>query len=257
MKTEVQANTYAIETTANSEQVAKRKDLARLFKASPLSEDDLLFNLGLYVRSSLLVKFLVMNQMYERIKDLPGHIVEFGVWYGQNIVLMENLRAIHEPFNKQRKIIGFDTFSGYTNMSPLDKKSEVWKENSYDTNVDYVSYLKELVGVHEGCNILGHLKGNHELVVGDVTETVPQYFKAHPEALIAFAFFDIGIYKPTKVALEYVVKNMVPGGIILMDEMTWPEAPGEAIAFKEVFKDIKYKIEKCVHYPSKSIVTIL
>ena len=257
MKTEIQANTYAIETTANLEQVAKREDLANLFKSSPLSQDDLLFNLGLYVRSSLLVKFLVMNEMYERIKHLPGHIVEFGVWYGQNIVLMENLRSIHEPFNKQRKIIGFDTFSGYTNMSKEDKKSEVWQEKSYDTDIDYVSYLKKLVRVHEGCNVLGHLQGNHELVVGDVTETTPKYFNEHPEALIAFAFFDIGIYKPTKVALECVVKNMVPGGVILMDELTWPEAPGEAIAFKEVFKEIKYKIEKCTHYPSKTIVTIL
>lgn len=257
MKTEVQANTYAIETTANSEQVAKRKELTHMFKTSPLSEEDLIFNLGLYVRSSLLVKFLVMNDMYERIKNLPGHIVEFGVWYGQNIVLMENLRAIHEPFNKQRKIIGFDTFSGYTNMAPQDKKSEVWQAKSYDTDIDYVSYLKKLVSIHEGSNIMGHLQGNHELVVGDVTETAPQYFKNHPEALIAFAFFDIGIYKPTKVALECVVENMVPGGIILMDEMTWPEAPGEAIAFKEVFANRKYRIEKCALYPSKTIVTVL
>ncbi len=257
MKTDIQANTYSIETTANLEQIDKRRELAQLFKTTPLSEEDLLFNLGLYVRSSLLVKFLVMNDMYERIKHLPGHIVEFGVWYGQNIVLMENLRSIHEPFNKQRKIIGFDTFSGYTNMSSIDKKSEVWQKNSYDTAVDYVDYLKKLVSVHEGCNILGHLQGNHELVVGDVTETAQHYFNAHPEALIAFAFFDIGIYEPTKVALECVVKNMVPGGVILMDELTWPEAPGEAIAFKEVFHGIKYKIEKCRHYPSKTIVTIL
>lgn len=257
MKADIQANTYAIETTANSDQLNNRKELAKLFKASPLNEDDLLFNLGLYIRSSLLVKFLVMNDMYERIKHLPGNIVEFGVWYGQNIVLMENLRAIHEPFNKQRRILGFDTFTGYENVCDKDKNSEVWVDNSYDTEVDYVSYLKKLISVHEGNNMLGHLKGNHELIVGDVTKTAPEYFKKHPESLIAFAFFDIGIYNPTKVALECVVNNMVPGGIILLDELTWPEAPGEAIAFKEVFKNVKYKIEKCERYPSKSIVTIL
>ena len=240
MKTEIQAKTYAIETTANLEQIDERRELSQLFKATPLNTDDLLFNLGLYVRSSLLVKFLVMNDMYERIKNL-----------------MENLRSIHEPFNKQRKIIGFDTFSGYTNMSAIDKESEVWQKNSYDTDIDYVDYLKKLINVHEGCNVLGHLQGKHELVVGDATKTVPQYFNEHPETLVAFAFFDIGIYEPTKVALEYVVKNMVPGGVILMDELTWSEAPGEAIAFKEIFQGIKYKIEKCLYYPSKSIVTIL
>lgn len=256
MKSEVMANTYAIETTANAAQISKRGELAHLFETSPLNKEDLLFNLGLYIRGSLLVKYLVLNQMYERIKHLPGDIAEFGVWYGQNLVLMENLRAIHEPFNKQRKILGFDTFKGYTNKSDKDKDSEVWVDNSYDTEVDYVSYLSNLLKVHEGNNVLGHITGNHKLIVGDVTETAPKYFKDHPESLIAFAFFDMGLYRPTKVALECIVENMVPGGVILMDELTWSESPGEAIAFKEVFKNRKYTIEKCALYPSKSIVTL-
>jgi hypothetical protein len=36
--------------------------------------------------------------------------------------------------------------------------------------------------------------------------------------------------------------------------LTWPGAPGEAIAFKEIFEGVKYRIEKCDLYPSKSIV---
>jgi hypothetical protein len=42
----------------------------------------------------------------------------------------------------------------------------------------------------------------------------------------------------------------------LLDELTWREAPGEAMAFKETFSDCRYKIEKCRYYPSKAIVTI-
>ena len=41
-----------------------------------------------------------------------------------------------------------------------------------------------------------------------------------------------------------------------MDELTWPESPGEALAFKEVFKPGEYTLEKCELYPSKCIVTI-
>jgi hypothetical protein len=33
--------------------------------------------------------------------------------------------------------------------------------------------------------------------------------------------------------------------------------PGEAVAFKEIFNNSEYKIEKCNLYPSKAIVTIL
>src|SRR5216684_5365067 len=106
-------------TTAHGETFRFRDRLSQMYAQSPLNEKDLLFNLGLYVRSSLLVKFLVLDDLYRRFKSIPGALVEFGTWWGQNLVLLENLRAIHEPFNKQRTIIGFDTFSGYPNDSDI------------------------------------------------------------------------------------------------------------------------------------------
>ena len=42
----------------------------------------------------------------------------------------------------------------------------------------------------------------------------------------------------------------------LSPALTWSGAPGEAIAFKEVFAGTRYAIEKCELYPSKAIVTI-
>ena len=67
----------------------------------------------------------------------------------------------------------------------------------------------------------------------------------------------MGLYKPTKVALEQVAEHSMPGTLILLDELTWPESPGEAVAFKEVFKGRKYEIEKVDIYPSKALVKIL
>lgn len=251
-----QMASFQTETTASESQMSFRERLEKLYKESPLPAEDLLFNLGMYTRSSLLVKFLVMNQLYERVKSIPGALIEFGTWWGQNLVLLENLRAIHEPFNKQRVIIGFDTFSGYTKASEHDKKSKVWVENSYSTSKGYQAYLQELLEVHEGNNVLGHVRGVHKLIEGDVEKTAPQYFKKHPETIVALAYFDMGLYKPTKAAMVAVKPCLVPGSVILLDELTWAESPGEAIAFKEVFERGEYDIEKCSLYPSKSIVTI-
>ena len=39
--------------------------------------------------------------------------MEFGVRWGQNLITLNNLRGIYEPFNHSRKIIGFDTFEGF------------------------------------------------------------------------------------------------------------------------------------------------
>ena len=110
-------------TTAYGETFKFRERLNQMYAQSPLNEKDLMFNLGLYVRSSLLVKFLVLDGLYRRFKSIPGALVEFGTWWGQNLVLLENLRAIHEPFNKQRTIIGFDTFSGYPESAAMKKES--------------------------------------------------------------------------------------------------------------------------------------
>lgn len=251
-----QEATYQIETTASREQLSARERLQTMFENSPLPMEDRLFNIGMFTRSSVLVKFLVMSEIYQRVMRVPGCLVEFGTWWGQNLILLENLRAIHEPFNKQRTIIGFDTFDGYTSLSNRDKKSEVWKESSYSTGKDYVRYLEELLKVHERCNVLGHVQGGHKLIAGDVSVTAPAYFKEHPESIVAFAYFDMALYKPTKAALEAVKPHLVSGSILLLDELTWEESPGEAIAFKEVFSRDEVLVEKCALYPSKAIITI-
>lgn len=247
---------FKIETTASSKQRAARDEIAELFEASPLQGEDLLFNLGLYTRSSLLVKFIVMSDLYRRFKGIPGLIVEFGTWWGQNLILLENLRAIYEPFNKQRHIIGFDTFEGYTPAGVRDADSDVWQTGSYSTGPDHVAYLLSLLQAHEKSNVLGHLSDRHRLVRGDVAETAPRWFAERPQSIVAFAYFDMGLYEPTKRAMEAIKPHLVPGSMLLLDELTWTEAPGEAIAFKEVFADTPVDIEKIELYPSKSVVTL-
>ena len=61
---------------------------------------------------------------------------------------------------------------------------------------------------------------------------------------------------PRIAGLNAIKPHLVPGSVILVDELTWSGAPGEAIAFKEAFRDVPYRIEKCRLYPSKSIVTV-
>jgi len=253
----LQEMVYECESTADESQLHARQSLEEMFTSNPLPKSDLLFNLGLFTRSSVLVKFITLHEIYQRFVNIPGMIVEFGTWWGQNLVLLENLRAIHEPFNKQRHIVGFDTFKGYNNQcSDKDKPSVVWEDQSYSTGSSYQAYLNELLKTHEKSNVLGHNHGMHTLIDGDVTKTAPDYFAKHSASLVAFAYFDIGLYEPTKAAMLAIKPHLMPGSIILLDELTWAESPGEALAFKEVFQGTKFTIEKCKYYPSKSIITI-
>ena len=102
-----------LQSRASQEQSEARKKLRELFENSPLPTDELLVNLALYMRSSVVAKFLYINELYQLIVHTPGVIMEFGVWWGTNMALFESLRAVYEPYNYTRKIIGFDTFEGY------------------------------------------------------------------------------------------------------------------------------------------------
>jgi len=233
-------------SSISDEALKNREKLVEYFEKTPLSKEDLMFNLGMYTRTSVLVKYLVISELYKRIIDIPGNIYEFGVWWGQNMILLENMRAIYEPFNKQRRIIGFDTFNGY-NESP----------DWYSTGVEYKEYLESLLKVHESNNIIGHVNGNHQLIEGDVSITVPKYFEENKNEIVSLAYVDIGTYESTKSILLSIKPHLVKGSVILLDQFSWKEMPGEAVAFKEIFNKNEYKIEKCSLYSSKSIVTIL
>lgn len=243
------------ESKASPETLAGKNRLLELFARRPMSDDELLTHAGLYLRSSHLAKILFVNELYEMIRDLPGIIMEFGVHYGQNLSLFENLRAINEPFNQNRRIVGFDTFTGYASASERERASPVIGGEGYLLPKEYPDYLREVLAYHESNNILSHIK-KHEVVVGDVVETVPAYFQEHRGDIVALAYFDLAIEVPTKVCLEAILPHTVPGSVLLMDELNFRDYDGASIAFKEVFAGRHYKIKKSRYMTDRSIVIL-
>lgn len=246
---------YRQETAASEAQIKHREILYRLFRERPMPDDQLLINLGLYMRSVALVKILFLNELYQLILDLPGVILEFGCWWGQNLVVFENLRAIYETFNHSRRIIGFDTFRGYPSLSDKDRPSETIKVGGYNVTENYRPYLEALLDYHEKNNVLANVK-KHQVVEGDVVETVPRFFKENPAIVIALAYFDLALYEPTKVCLEAIKPHLVRGSVIMLDEFNSRDYAGETIAFKEVFKDAKYSVRSSRFTPSRTFIII-
>jgi len=246
---------YKQESRSSEERLKRREKLYELFRNRPMPDDELLINLGLYMRSSALTKILYINELFQLILDIPGVIMEFGTWFGQNIILFENLRAIYEPFNYDRRIIGFDTFEGYANLSSKDKQSETIKTGGYTVTPNYEDYLTELIDYHEQENVLYHEK-KHMLVKGDVTTTIGKFLEENPETLIALAYFDLALYEPTKRCLEAIRPHLIKGSVIVFDELNSPDYPGETIALKEVWGADVNKICKSKFMPGRSYMIV-
>lgn len=211
-----------------------RQEIVELFKSCPIPDDQKMANLGLFLNSKNLSRILFMDHLFKQIVDIPGAVFEFGTRWGQNIALFSSLRGIYDPYNRHRKIVGFDTFSGFPAISSKDGTSEMMIEGNLTLTKDYFDYLTKIMEYHEQENPLSHIK-KYELIKGDASTEVVKYFKKHPETIVALAFFDFDIYKPTRKCLEALKPHLVKGSILGFDELNDPDSPGETLALDEVF----------------------
>lgn len=246
---------YKLQVKGSKDQVENRKNLIHLFRHTPLPDEHLMVNLGLYQRSSVVAKYFYLNELYEKILPFPGVIMEFGAWYGQTMVQLMALRAIHEPYNYTRKIVGFDTFTGYRSITKKDGDDELIKKGQYSVPKDYLTYLSHLLDYHEKENPMAHIK-KYELVKGDASITIKKYLKKNPQTIIALAYFDMQLYKPTKTCLTTILPYLIKGSVIAMDEINAAEFPGETIALKEVLGLGKYPIYRSKFLPDRSYLIV-
>jgi hypothetical protein len=232
----------AIVLSSNSEKDLLGK-FTQSFKNSPLPEDEQLANLGLFLTSKNLARLLFFTEIYKKIVESHGVAMEFGVRWGQNLSLLSALRGIFEPFNRHRKIIGFDTFSGFSGICDKDGSKCKCHNGSFSVADDYEGYLSNILQLQEQLNPMSHIK-RFELVKGDAVKTIPDYFKRHPETIVSLAIFDFDIYKPTKAALKAVKPHLTKGSILVFDELCDDIFPGETIALQEVFGLNNLKIKR-------------
>jgi hypothetical protein len=245
-----------LQSRASVDQQEARAVLQELFLTSPLPPEQLLVNLGLYMRSSVIAKLLYVNELYTQVLSIPGVIMEFGVWWGQNLALFESLRAVYEPYNYTRKVIGFDTFDGYTAISAEDGDHELVAAGQYAVGGGpYVRYLERLLDYHQRENVMSHVR-KFELVSGDATVTTGEYLRSHPETIVALAYFDMQLYEPTRACLEALKPHLVRGSVIALDELNSDEFPGETIALREVFGLDRFRIQRSRFLPDRSYMII-
>ncbi len=246
---------YKLQSRASEKHKTAREKLLELFQNTPLPPEHLLVNLGLYMRSSVVAKFLYVNELFEKIINIPGVVMEFGVWWGQNLALFESLRAAYEPYNYTRKIIGFDTYEGYPSVSEKDGSCDLVALNQYAVSADYLEHLTALLDYHQQENVMSHVK-KYELVKGDATVSIGDYLKEHPETIISLAYFDMQLYEPTVKCLEAIKPYLVKGSVVAMDELNSFEFPGETVAFREAFASMNYRLYRSRFLPDRSYAVI-
>lgn len=236
---------------SSEKEIASRKTLVKYLKNTPIPDEELLSNLGLYLNRQTLSRIMFMNELYKKIVNRHGVIMEFGVRWGQNLSLFSSFRGMHEPYNYNRKIIGFDTFSGFVGVNSKD--GDLVNAGDYSVTEKYKDYLNDILKIHQDNSPIPHIN-KFELIEGDATITVNDYLDKNPHTIISLAYFDFDIYKPTKDCLTSILPFLTKGSIIAFDELNCKEFPGETLAFKEVFDLNKYELKRDIHNPLCSYI---
>ncbi|MES9965537.1 MAG: TylF/MycF/NovP-related O-methyltransferase [Candidatus Sedimenticola sp. 20ELBAFRAG] len=190
---------------------------------------------GFYLTShpTRVAKLLAQYELYKSIVNLPGHVVECGVYKGASLI---RLAAFRDSIENQysRKLVGFDTFG-------------VFPKPDNPTDAEFVEGFVDEGGegipVDELRRVLARKSyTNVELVKGDILETVPQYVADRDELKIALLHIDVDVYEPTKVILEQMFDRVVTGGVIVLDD--YGAVSGETSAVDEFIQGKGLVVEK-------------
>jgi hypothetical protein len=181
---------------------------------------------GLFAGAQTIATKIFAYEILKRTVDVPGHVVEFGVWHGSNLLLMAKLLRLLQP-STTKLVFGFDNFSGLPKAHQLDGKEAAAAAGRYKGNEETLRAAIELYDLQEWVH----------LIKGDATQTIPAFEQEFPEVLVSLAWIDFDLYEPCYVALKFLSSRIATGGIIVFDEAISTTWPGETIALTQFLQE--------------------
>lgn len=173
---------------------------------------------------------------------IEGDIIEFGVYTGRSLALLSyyheiNKKSIH-PINFERKIVGFDSFTGLSDSNNHPR----WKKGMFSINHSYHPMLN--IGDDVSSKVIYELFKECKLSepyieTGKFSDTLPNTInsKYNKAALI---HIDCDLYDSTKTVLSEIELILQEGTVLLFDDWFNFKAnknKGEQKAFYEFFEN--------------------
>jgi len=190
-------------------------------------------------------KMLAHFELYKSIVNLPGDVVELGVYKAASLIRLATFRNVLEN-DFSRKIIGFDAFGKFpTSNLTLQTDFEFIERFEHEGGEGLSKNEVESIFKHKGFQ-------NVFLNEGNIFTTLPEYIEQFPATRIAFLHLDMDVKEPTAYALDYLYERVVPNGLIVLDD--YAVVAGETDAVDEFLSKRKLTIEKSSHYYVPSFI---
>jgi hypothetical protein len=177
--------------------------------------------------------------LFEKIKDIPGDIVELGVFKGTGIFTFLKLKRFLSP-NSIKKIIGFDFFNTQELLSSLKVEEKfnmktLFDKRGFQHNKTYFNQLKNTILDS------GFIDYEFDLIEGDVSITTKKFVANNPGFKISLLYLDLDLEIPTYNSLENLWDRVSKGGIVVFDEYAYHKWT-ESIGVDKFFSDKNVQI---------------
>ncbi len=159
-----------------------------------------------------ITKILARYELYRRVVDRPGDVVECGVFKGAGLLYWAKLVQTFNP-HSNRRVVGFDTFRGYPETSTLPYERASGERFASEARFTGVS-AKDVLAIAEDQGLGDRI----EIVEGDAMETIPRYARENPGFRIGLLNLDFDTFDPTLAALRALWDRVVPGGVVAFDD---------------------------------------
>ena len=152
----------------------------------------------------------LVSEIIER--QMPGDIVECGVWNGGSAAMM-GVASMEDPLEKKtRNIWLFDSFEGLP--PPGDRDGDMERQSYFPGwNKGNIKLVQEVFGK------FSYPSENLKIVPGWFDETIVR----EPIERIVILHIDADWYQSVRTVLELLYSRVVPGGYVVLDDYgLWP-----------------------------------
>lgn len=123
---------------------------------------------------------------------------------------------------------GFDWFEG---NSPAQNDSDLLVKGGYKAEYEDVIRLIQL-------QKLDHILKIHKI---DLSRDLEKFFSDHEHLRFRLVFLDAGLYEVVKPCVRHFYDRLTPGGIMVFDQFSHEQSPGETLAVTQVLPHVKIK----------------
>lgn len=241
--------------TQTENDAAFARGLAEYYAASLGTDVDKLRNFAKFVPRQNLAHFLARDALFRLVVEQHGHVVECGVFLGGGLLSWAQLSAIHEPYNHTRRVIGFDTFTGFPDLHAKDAASAPDYAVPGGLATGARADIERGVALYDLNRPLGHIP-RVELVAGDARRTIREYVEKNPHLVVSLLYLDFDLYEPTRAAIEALVPRMPKGSVLAFDELNQAVWPGETLAVLETLGLRSLRIRRFPFTPQLSYAVL-